>query len=110
MQDTPPMSAREFMDAVIRLALIALLIMLCWRVMSPFINLVIWSVTAAIALYPAHQAIAKRAANKQGLASTILLGAMFLMFGAPTAMLASSLVTTVQGVETRYENGELHVP
>ncbi len=47
--------SRDFMNAVIRIGLIAFLVVMCVRVFAPFANLVLWAMILAIALYPLHQ-------------------------------------------------------
>jgi len=53
------MMSRDFMNAVIRIGLIAFLVVMCVRVFAPFTNLMLWAVILAIALYPLHQLLAR---------------------------------------------------
>ena len=61
--------SRDFTNAVIRIGLIAFLVLMCVRVFAPFINLVLWAVILAIALYPLHQLLARWIGGRQGIAA-----------------------------------------
>ena len=42
----------DLLDVFIRVGLLIFLVTLCARVVSPFVNLALWSVVLAVALYP----------------------------------------------------------
>ena len=49
---------RRLLDVLIRAGLILALAMLCYRIFSPFLVLMVWALILAITLYPLHQALA----------------------------------------------------
>src|SRR5262249_24108239 len=71
------------------------LAVLCYQVYAPFLQLTVWAIILAVALYPLHQMIAGRLAGRQGLSSTliVLLGAVLIL--APTAVLMGRLGDSV---------------
>lgn len=75
--------SRDFMNAVIRIGLIAFLVVMCVRVFAPFANLVLWALILAIALYPLHQRLARWFGGRQGRAATLLVVASLLLIGGP---------------------------
>jgi len=54
------MASGEFTDAMIRLGLIALIAVLCFRIFTPFLALMVWALILAIIFYPLHQRLARR--------------------------------------------------
>ena len=68
-----PMSESQFIDAVIRLGLIAILLVLCFRIFAPFVGLMLWALILAVTLYPIHQMLAKKLGNRQGRSSTTIV-------------------------------------
>ena len=52
--------ASRLMDVLIRVALIFMLALLCYRIFAPFISLMVWASILAVALYPVHQALASK--------------------------------------------------
>ena len=97
-------------DTLIRIALIGGLAILCFRVFSPFLNLMVWSIVLAITLYPLHQWLARKLGGKQGLTSTILALLAVLLVVIPTWLLVNSLADSVQGFVGAVQQNTLQVP
>ena len=102
--------ASRLMDVLIRAGLILALVMLCFQVFAPFLNLMIWALILAVTLYPMQVWLAARLGGRQGLAATliVLLGAAVAV--VPTAALMNSLGDSVQGLITGVQNNTLVVP
>jgi predicted PurR-regulated permease PerM len=84
------MLSRDLTDTIIRIGLIALLTVACIQVIAPFAGLMMWALILAIALYPAHRALARRLGERKGLAATLIVLAGMLLIGTPTVILGSS--------------------
>jgi len=52
------------LETLIRAALIFALAFLCYSVFAPFVTLMLWALILAVAMYPMHQAIARRICRK----------------------------------------------
>jgi predicted PurR-regulated permease PerM len=104
------LSAEEFVDGIIRLSLIGLLLLLCFRIFSPFLGLMTWAMVLAVTLYPVHQSLANRLNQRQGRAATIIVLIGILVIGGPIIVLAESFVTFVFDVKKAYEAGTLQLP
>ena len=92
-------------DSAVRFGLAVFLVVMCARVIHPFVNLALWSVVLAIALYPVHKMIAARMGGRQGRAASVLVLTGLLLIGVPTVLLG--------GVHTSYqelEAGTLSLP
>jgi predicted PurR-regulated permease PerM len=100
----------DLLDVFIRIGLLAFLVILCARVVSPFVNLALWSVVLAVALYPVHQMLASKLGGKQGRAATVLVLLGVLLIGVPTAMLGGSFAKHVHGAYEKFESGSLTLP
>jgi predicted PurR-regulated permease PerM len=101
--------SRDFMNAVIRIGLIAFLVVMCVRVFAPFANLVLWALILAIALYPLHQRLARLLRGRQGRAATLLVVAGLLLIGGPTVMLGGSFARHVHDAYTAFENNTVSI-
>jgi predicted PurR-regulated permease PerM len=114
MQDkeptTAPISPLRLADIILRLGLVVFLVIMCARVVAPFVNLAMWSVVLAIALYPVHRSIAARMGNRQGRAATVLVLAGLLLIGAPTVLLGISFAKGIQQNYEEFEAGTLTIP
>jgi predicted PurR-regulated permease PerM len=97
-------------DSAVRLGLGILLVVLCARVIQPFVNLAMWSVVLAIALYPVQKMIAARMGGRQGRAASVLVLAGLLLIGVPTALLGTSFANGVHSNYQALEAGTLSLP
>ena len=58
---------RRLLDVLMRAGLVLALVMLCYRIFSPFVVPMVWAVILAVTLYPLHQTLAARMGARQGL-------------------------------------------
>jgi predicted PurR-regulated permease PerM len=102
--------ARRLLDVLILAGLILALVLLCYRVFSPFLVLMVWAVILAVTLYPLHQGLAARMGGRQGLAATVitLLGVALIV--APTAMLLNSVGDSVHELIKDVRHNTLEIP
>jgi predicted PurR-regulated permease PerM len=98
------------LDVLIRAALILAMAMLCYRVLSPFVTLMVWALILAVTIYPLHQFLANKIGGRQGLATALLVVVAILLIVAPTAMLMSSLGDSVQQLIHDVQNNTLKIP
>jgi predicted PurR-regulated permease PerM len=102
--------SRKLLDILIRAGVIFVMALLCYRIFSPFISLMAWSVILAVTLYPAHQRLARRMRGKQGLAATVLVLLGIVLIGVPTALLMASLGESLQQVVAGMRDGTMKIP
>jgi predicted PurR-regulated permease PerM len=102
--------ASPLLDVLIRAGLILAMAMLCYRVFSPFLTLMVWALILAVTIYPLHQYLAGKIGGKQGLAATLLVMFGVLLIVAPTAMLLSSLGDSVHQLVSNVQNNTLKIP
>ncbi len=100
----------NLMDTLIRIALIVGLAVLCFRVVSPFLNLAVWSIILAVTLYPLHQMLARRIGGRQKLSSVIfaLLGVALIV--VPTWLLMNSFADSIQRFIGAVQQNSLQIP
>jgi predicted PurR-regulated permease PerM len=104
---------REFprlMDTLIRVALIIGLAVLCFRVLSPFLNLMVWSIILAVTLYPLHQMLARRIGGRQGLTSVIFVVLGIALIVVPTWLLMNSFADSIQRLIAAVQQNSLQIP
>ncbi len=102
--------AARLLDVLIRAGLILAMVLLCYRVLSPFMNLMVWALILAVTMYPAHQSLARRIGGRQGLAATLLVLVGAVVIIAPTALLMSSLGGSVHQLIENVQNNTLKIP
>ena len=98
------------MDAFVRIGLVLVLAFFCYRALSPFLTLLIWSLILAVTLYPLHDAVARRIGGRHGLAATLIVMLGLALIVAPSAVLMSSLGDSVHQFVRNVQSSSLEVP
>jgi predicted PurR-regulated permease PerM len=108
-KEESPLNAATLAEVLVRVALVGMLSFLCYRVVSPFMPLMLWGLILAIMFYPMHQKLAGLLGGRQGRASTIivLIGCTLLI--GPMVVLALSLVDQAQELRTKVDNNQLQL-
>ena len=101
--------SRDLTDVLIRIGLIALLVVLCVKIFSPFMALMLWALILAVTLFPLHQKLAGKLGDRQGRAATVLVIGGLLLIGAPTLMLTASFAEHVQDIYASMQDQSLTI-
>ncbi|HVE38536.1 MAG TPA: AI-2E family transporter [Planctomycetota bacterium] len=100
----------RLLDVLIRAGLLAALVLLCYRVFSPFLTLMAWALILAVALYPLQQRLARRLGERQGLASALLIVLAIAVIVVPTALLMNSFGDSVRSGIRGVQQNTLEIP
>ncbi len=100
----------RLLDVLIRAGLVFALAVLCYRIFSPFLSLMVWALILAVALFPIHQMLARKLGGKQGLAATLLVLAGIVLIVVPTTVLMGSLGDSVHDLVDSVRNNTLQIP
>lgn len=102
--------SQDMLDVLVKVGLIAMMAVVCFRIFAPFMNLLLWGLILSVALYPLQQKIAGGPEGSQGRAATILVLITILLIGAPTVMIASSFATQIFDVVEAFRTNQVSVP
>jgi predicted PurR-regulated permease PerM len=102
--------AAILLDVLIQAGLVLVLALLCYQVFAPFLSLMVWAVILAVALYPLHQALARRMGGRQGWAATLIALLGIALTVTPAAVLLVSMGDSVQNLITSVQHNTLQVP
>ena len=103
------LTSKSFTDSLIQVILIVILAVLCFRVVSPFLDLMVWGLILSIATYPMHQYIAKWLGGRQGLGATLIVLVACPLIATPLYLLAGSFADDVREMQSTYEANELQI-
>jgi len=100
---------KNAMASFIQIGALVLLIILCFRIVSPFISVVLWGMLIAVALYPVHSMLAARLGGREKLSATlfVLLGLAILL--VPAYITAESSITTLKSVGEQLNSGAVSI-
>ena len=98
------------MLSALRIGAVFLAVYLCYRILAPFISLVLWGAIMAVAIYPLHRKLAARIGDRINISATLmtLLGLIILI--APLIILTDSLVTSSMSLADGISTGAVLVP
>jgi len=103
-------SIRKITETVIRIALLFLLLYWCYGIIKPFIDIILWAVIFAVALFPAYKWLMSKLGDRKTLSSVILVVIMLLILALPGLLFAKSLFDGVSYLKEQYENAENIIP
>jgi len=98
------------LDVFIRAGMLLVLIILCYRIFSPFLSLMLWALILAVTIYPIHQQVAHRIGGREGLAATLLVVVSIVLIVIPTTVLVSSLGDSIHDLINNLKNNTLEIP
>ena len=102
--------SRDLLDVLIRAGLIGVLVMFCYQVFQPFLNLMLWSMILAITLYPAHGLLKARMGNSDSRAATALVVVSIAILLVPVYLLGASMADSIESTIALVKSGEMHIP
>lgn len=92
----------------LQIALVALLLYACSRIMMPFIGILLWSVILAVMLYPLHQRLRARTGNSWSATIIGVVGIAIML--VPMYMVVTSLGSTIYFVLAGLQDHSLTIP
>ena len=102
--------ANGLRDVLIRVGLIAALVLLCFRILSPFLDLLAWAVILAVTLYPLQRMLKPRLGNKDGRTATVIVLLAIGILTVPIYLLGTSMSESVQSGLATVKSGSFHIP
>jgi predicted PurR-regulated permease PerM len=101
---------RNAMTSFIQIGVLVLLLISCFKIISPFLNVVIWGLIISVALYPLHLKLAAVLGGRQKWSATlfVLVGLSALLI--PSWIMGSSSIHEIHLVSTELQSGEVEIP
>ena len=98
------------MDAAIRIALLALLVLWCFQIARPFIMPVLWGAIMAVAIYPLFVKAYTAFGGRRKLTATLITVLALALLMTPIVMLSNSMIESSKSLAEQVEAGTLVVP
>jgi predicted PurR-regulated permease PerM len=102
-----PAVLRTAVEVAIRIGLIALLVLLCFQIIRPFLFAVIWGVIIAVATHPVFVWLEQRLGGRGGLAASLMTLFWLALLIGPVSMLTSALIDNVTTLGLALSEGRL---
>lgn len=114
MSDSASTSNQDNFDqkalTALRLGALFLVIYWCYKLLVPFIPLILWGAILAVAVFPLHRALTVRLGNRIKLSATLVTVLGLIILTTPVVVLTESLVHSSTELATDIAEGSVHVP
>jgi predicted PurR-regulated permease PerM len=98
------------LEAAIRIGVVALIVLWALRILTPFIEIVMWAAILAVALYPLYTGLARRLGGRGKLAATLVTLLALAVLLVPSWKFFGATVEEARDVAQQAEAGTLRVP
>ena len=98
------------MDLILKLGGLFVVIFLCYKIVQPFINILLWSIIVAIVLFPLLEWLSGHFRGKRKLASLLLTLVSLSVLVLPSIWLVNQLVDGVKFLADNIPQGNLQIP
>ena len=97
------------MASFIQIGALLLLLMLCFKIIGPFVSILIWAVVIAVGLYPTHTSLAAKLGGREKTSATILVLVGLAIVITPVWLTAESSIATLQQASANIEAGTVKI-
>jgi len=98
------------LEVTIRVGVVVLLLFWCFRIAQPFIQIFLWGIIIAIAIFPGYRWLGSALGGRNKLAATLVTLLLLIILIVPSLMFAGSLVDTAQKLSAGFSKGSLSIP
>lgn len=98
------------LETTIHVGIVMLLLIWCFRIAQPFIQIFVWGIIIAIAVFPAYRRLNSILGERKRLAAALITLLLLVIIIVPCVMFAASLVETAQKLSADFSEGSLRIP
>lgn len=98
------------MASFIQIGALLLLLIMCYRIVGPFISIVIWGVVIGVGLFPTHQSLSAKLGGREKWSATILVCIGLIIVIAPVWLTAESSIHSIQSFSADFKAGTITIP
>lgn len=97
-------------DLILKVGVLFLLVFLCFKILKPFLGMLLWGLIIAIILFPVFQRLRGWLGSRNKLSSIILTLVALSILVLPSIWLVNQLVDGVKFLAGNIQAGDLHIP
>jgi len=98
------------LEAFIRITVVGLLAIWCFKIGRPFIQIILWGIIIAVAIRPTHRKIQSALGGRGKLAATLITLFALVLVILAGFMLSGTLIDGAKGLSIKIKEGTLAVP
>ena len=97
------------MASFIQIGALLVLLILCLRIVGPFVDIVVWGVVISVGLYPTHQSLTAKLGGREKWSALILVAIGLTIVITPVWLTAESSIDTIQGISRNVDAGTVSI-
>lgn len=100
---------RNTMASFIQIGALVLLLVFCYRILSPFVSILLWAIIIAVSIYPAHQSLTRRLGGREKTSAIaiVLMGLIILL--VPAWLVADSTISGLSSMAEDLKDGAVEI-
>ena len=100
---------KNAMASFVQIGALLLLLILCFRIISPFLTIVVWAMIIAVALFPAHVALTNKLGGREKTSAAVFVLVGLAILIVPTYLTAGSSITALSALGNGLQEGSVTV-
>jgi predicted PurR-regulated permease PerM len=114
--NTPNQSSKDNLfiaraiEVTINIGLVILLLYWCFKIVQPFIEIILWGIIIAVAIHPSYERLKSALGGRGRLTASLITFLALILLLVPTYMLFESLINSAQEFSSHLDEGTLSVP
>jgi predicted PurR-regulated permease PerM len=100
---------KNAMASFVQIGALLLLLIMCFRIISPFLTMVVWAMIIAVALYPAHVALASKLGGREKTSAALFVLVGLTILIVPTYLTAGSSISALSALGSGLQDGSITV-
>ncbi|MDD5319584.1 MAG: AI-2E family transporter [Methylococcales bacterium] len=98
------------LEATIRIGLLLIITVWCFKIVEPFITPIIWGVIIAVAAHPLYGRLRTVLGDRHKLAATVFTFIFLIILIVPTVLLTETLIDGLKMLAEKIRDGSLSIP
>jgi predicted PurR-regulated permease PerM len=98
------------LEVTIRIGLLLIITVWCFKIVEPFITPIIWGIIIAIAAHPLYGRLGTALGERHKLAATVFTFIFLIILIVPTVMLTDTLIGGLKMLADKIRDGSLSIP
>jgi len=100
---------KNAMASFVQIGALMLLLIMCFRILAPFLGIVMWALIIAVALYPAHSSLTAKLGGREKTSAFVFVLVGLTILIVPTYLTADSSITALSSLGHDLKDGSLTV-
>lgn len=97
-------------DVLFKLGALAILLIWCYRILEPFLIMIVWGTIIAVASYPTYEKLRQRFRLKDGVAAVLMAGLLVTAIIVPVLMISDIVIDGSRQLLHEIKEGDVAIP